>query len=109
MDKSLTYSKILTQVVRKASEIQPRLQKIEISSVCDAESGQFLILATGWDKSVWMNTILFHARLVDNKVAIEDDNLEEGLTDSLIAAGISPEDIVTGLSLEEKHLTVHLR
>lgn len=45
-------------------------------------------------------TILFHARLVDGKVVIENDNFEEGLTSALIKAGIAVEDIVTGLSQE---------
>ncbi|MFM6434044.1 MAG: element excision factor XisI family protein, partial [Microcystis panniformis] len=39
-------------------------------------------------------------RLFKNKIVIEDDNLEEGLTTNLIQAGIPPEDIITGLSLE---------
>jgi len=33
-----------------------------------------LILATGWDKQRWLDTILFHARLVDRQVIIEEDN-----------------------------------
>ncbi|KYC43760.1 XisI protein [Scytonema hofmannii PCC 7110] len=106
MDNSLTYAKILTQVLRKASTAQPRLQNIQLRSVCDAESGQFLIIATGWDKNTWLNTILFHARLVNSKVVIEDDNFEEGLTEALIAAGIAAEDIVTGLFQEQQHLSL---
>ena len=91
------------------SYTQPRLQNITISAVCDRESGQFLIIATGWDKGIWIDTILFHARLVDGKVVIEDDNFEEGLTSALIQAGIVAEDIVTGLSQErdkESHLLI---
>ncbi|HLP88738.1 MAG TPA: element excision factor XisI family protein [Nostocaceae cyanobacterium] len=101
MDKSLKYSQILTQVLRTETTIQPRLQNIKIRAVCDSESGQFLIIATGWDKKGWINTILFHARLADGKVVIEDDNFEEGLTETLIKAGIPAEDIVSGLSQEQ--------
>jgi len=98
MDKSLKYTEILTQVLRKESAIQPRLQKLKLSSVCDQESGQFLIIMTGWEKQTWTNTILFHAQLLNDKIVIEDDNFEQGLTNALIQAGIPPEDIVTGLS-----------
>lgn len=42
-----------------------------------------------------MDTILFHARLVENQVIIEEDNFEEGLTPALIATGIKREDITT--------------
>jgi hypothetical protein len=55
---------------------------------------------TGWEKETWINTILFHARLLDGKIVIEDDNFEEGLTTALIKAGIPPEDIINGLSVK---------
>jgi hypothetical protein len=51
MDYSLTYPEILTQVLRKASAAQPRLQTIQISAVCDTESGQFLIIANRLGKN----------------------------------------------------------
>ena len=98
MDKSLKYANILTQVLRKESAIQLGLQNLKISSVCDVEMGQFLIIMTGWEKENWTNTILFHARLVEDKILIEDDNFEEGLTNALIQAGISPKDIITEIS-----------
>ncbi|NES80338.1 MAG: XisI protein [Moorea sp. SIO2B7] len=103
MDKSLKYTDILTKVLRKESAIQPRLQNIKFSSVCDKESGHFLIIATGWEKGIWSNTILFHARLVNSKIVIEDDNFEEGITEILIKSGIAPEDIVTGIAQEQEY------
>ncbi len=95
MDNSLSYANILKKTLQEATIAQPRLQAIQLYPVCDVDSGHFLILATGWDKQRWIDTILFHARLVDNQVVIEEDNFEEGLSQALIAAGIKAEDIVT--------------
>lgn len=106
MDNSLIYSQIITQVLRKSSESQPGLQNIKIRSVCDVEAKEFLIIATGWDKGVWQDTILFHARLEKGKVVIEDDNFEEGLTEALITAGIASEDIITSFSQQQKYLSL---
>jgi hypothetical protein len=50
-------------------------------------------MATGWDKQQWLNTILFQAHLVGDHLTIEEDNFEEGLTQSLIEAGIPPQNI----------------
>jgi hypothetical protein len=47
----------------------PRLQAIQLYPVCDVDSGHFLILATGWDKQRWIDTILFHARLASQTEA----------------------------------------
>lgn len=100
MDCSLSYTDILKQTLQKATQAQPRLQAIQLYPVCDIDSGHFLILATGWDKQRWLDTILFHARLVDQQVIIEEDNFEEGLTSALISAGIPAEHIISSLNYQ---------
>lgn len=100
MDNSLSYTDILKKTLQEATIAQPRLQAIQLYPVCDVDSGHFLVLATGWDKQRWINTILFHARLVDHQVVIEEDNFEEGLSQELIEAGIKAEHIVTSSSLD---------
>jgi hypothetical protein len=97
MDQTLIYMDILKKTLQEAVVNQPRLQAIKLYPVCDTESGHFLVLATGWDKQRWMDTILFHARLVGQQIFIEEDNFEESLTQALIASGVKKEDIVTHL------------
>lgn len=94
MDRTLCYADILKRTVQDAAIDQPRLQAIQLHPVCDTESGHFLVLATGWDKQRWMDAILFHARLVENRIIIEEDNFEESLTQLLIDRGVRKEDIV---------------
>jgi hypothetical protein len=93
MDNSLNYANIIQQTLQTATIDQPRLQAIRVYPVCDIEAGHFLVLATGWDKQQWINTILFQAHLVDRQVFIDEDNFEEGLTSALIAAGIPAQNI----------------
>ena len=100
MSKSLDYAEILKKVVKDATIHQPSLQPIKLYPVCDLESGQFVVLATGFDKQKWMDFVLFHARLIekdnsDRQIIIEEDNFEEGLVNTLIEAGIRKEDIIT--------------
>ena len=94
-DNSLSYADIIENTLKEATKDQPRIQSIRLYPVCDRDSGNFLIMATGWDKKSWINTILFHAYLVDEKVTIEEDNFEEGLTSLLIEAGIDAKNIHT--------------
>ncbi|MEM9218901.1 MAG: element excision factor XisI family protein [Cyanobacteria bacterium P01_F01_bin.150] len=100
MDHSLDYANLLKKTLKEATVSQPRLQSIRLYPVCDLESGHFLILATGWDNQKWLDHVLFHARLVNNQVIIEDDNFEDGLTAALVDAGIHQEDIKTSLEAE---------
>jgi kynurenine formamidase len=98
MDNSLSYADIIQNTLQKATKDQPRIQSIQIYPVCDRDSGHFLVLATGWDKQRWVNTILFHAHLVDREVIIEEDNFEEGLTSQLVAAGIDAQNIRSSIT-----------
>jgi XisI protein len=97
MDNSLSYADIIQSTLQEATKDQPRLQSIQLYPVCDRESGHFLVLATGWDKQKWINTILFHAHLVAQEVIIEEDNFEEGLTSTLIQSGIDAANIRTSM------------
>lgn len=101
MDNSLSYADIIENTLQEATKDQPRLQSIRIYPVCDRASGNFLILATGWDKQSWLDTILFHAYLIDREVTIEEDNFEEGLTSMLISAGIDAKDIHTSIARQK--------
>jgi XisI protein len=98
MDNSLSYADIIENTLKEATKDQPRLQSIRLYPVCDRNSGNFLIMATGWDKKDWINTILFHAYLVDRNITIEEDNFEEGLTSLLIEAGIDEKNIHTSMA-----------
>jgi hypothetical protein len=91
----LNYVNILKKTVQEATIAQPSLQKIELYPVCDPDSGNFLVLATGWDKQQRLDSIMFHARLCDRQIIIETDNFEEGLSDTLVAAGVRGKDIIT--------------
>lgn len=100
MDTTLNYAEIIKKTVQDATIDQPSIQPIKLYPVCDAESGNFVALATGFDKQKWIDNVIFHARLItkdnsDRQVIIEEDNFEEGLVDTLIEAGIKKEDIVT--------------
>jgi hypothetical protein len=100
MDATLNYAEILKKIVNAATADQPTIQAIKLYPVCDVESGNFVVLATGFDKKGWIDSVLFHALLIetdnlDRKIVIEEDNFEEGLADILIAAGVKKEDIVT--------------
>jgi predicted metal-dependent phosphotriesterase family hydrolase len=100
MNTPLNYAEIIKKTVNDAIIDQPSIQAIKLYPVCDIKSGNFVVLATGFDKQKWMDNVIFHARLIEkdnsnSQIIIEEDNFEEGLVDTLIKAGIKKEDIVT--------------
>ena len=94
MDTTMSYADILTKVMRDEEQFQPSFVPVKIVPVCDPTSGQFLLVAVGWEGRRRVDNILFHAQLIDGHVIIETDNTEEGLKPLLIEAGIRAEDFL---------------
>jgi hypothetical protein len=101
MDQTMKYADILTQVLREESKVQPKHGPAKLVSACDPATGQFLLIAVGWEKKERVDCIIFHAQLIDGTVVIETDNIEEGLTAALIEAGIHEGDIISGEDFDE--------
>ena len=97
MENSGRYAEILTQIFRKIAIQQQTLRSLKIRSICDGDAGQFLIVATGWDRSAgklaWHDAILVDVWLQDGKVVVVENNMEY-LLEELIEAGVPEIDIV---------------
>ena len=94
MAQTINYADVLERVLHAESALQPALQPIAISALCDRQAGRFMLVATGWENKQRLDSIIFHARLSESKVIIETDQTEEGLTPTLVAAGIRESDII---------------
>ncbi|NOT58709.1 MAG: XisI protein [Acidobacteria bacterium] len=95
MDQQINFDDLLTQVIGNETQYQP-LGGPEIVSVCDHQTGQYMLVAVGWQKDRHINQIVFHARLLNGLVVIETDNTEEGLKNELVEAGLPASQIVFG-------------
>jgi hypothetical protein len=100
MDTTMSYADILTKVMRDEERFQPSFVKVKIVSVCDPTTGQFMLIAVGWEGRRRVDSILFHAQLIDGQVIIETDKTEEGLKPALVEAGIREEDFLSDRDLD---------
>lgn len=104
MDNSQQYAELLKQVFRTTAMQHPNPRSLKIRSICDLEAGQFLLVATGWERSAgklaWHDYILADVWLQGGKVVVVESNIENFL-DDLVAGGIAAEDVVSIEDLED--------
>ena len=93
MAQTVNYADIITRVIREEAASFPKNSPLKIVSVCDHESGEFFLIEYGRENKRRVDNIIFHARLVNGKVIIETDWIEDGLRVPMVEAGIDPEDI----------------
>ncbi len=96
MDRMTQYRKIVEGIIHQHVEQEKKESNSELLAVCDAESGNYLLMEVGWEPSQRIYNTLFHLRLKDNQVWIEEDWSEQGIARELLDAGVPSNAIELG-------------
>ena len=96
MEKLARYRAILRQVVEQAAEYPPSAGAVEAIPICDEARDHYQVLHLGWNDLGRVFVVIAHLRLREGKIWIEHDGTTDGLANTLVAAGIPPEDVVLG-------------
>jgi hypothetical protein len=94
MDKLDSYQKIIQNVVKEYAKYKPSHGKIEAIPICDVENNNYLLMGVGWDRTGRVHDVVLHLRIKDDKIWVEWDGIEQGITQDLLEAGVLEEDIM---------------
>ena len=96
MDQITHYKTIVKQLLDKFVSIYgtSMTSDVDYLRVYDDENAQYMILRHGWDGKRRVQGIPLFARLIDNKVWVEEDWTDFEFVDRLLDAGIKKQDIV---------------
>jgi XisI protein len=79
MNNSRRYAEILRQVFQRIASQHGHAKGLRVRSICDEVSGQFLIVATGWDRSAdrvaWHDSIMVDVFIRDGKVVFIENEV----------------------------------
>ncbi len=96
MDQLDTYRQVIRKVLKPYTDITYANVNVKNHQVFDSETDQYLILSEGWDRQHHLHSCLIHIEIINDKVWVQCDNTEDGITEELIQAGIPKENIVLG-------------
>ena len=100
------YRNIVTQIFKNHAQYKPSHGEIESLTLGDAIADNYLLLDTGWDRTGRVHAVVFHLRIVGEKILIESDGTEKGIALELLELGVPREDIVLGfIRPKRRHLT----
>lgn len=68
--------------------------------IIDKDADNYLILLEGWENRERIHGCLVHLQIIDRKIWIQRDGIEEGIATELLEAGILKEQIVLGFKSE---------
>ncbi|MDM8529621.1 XisI protein [Anaerolineales bacterium HSG25] len=97
MDKLAKYRQLIKQLLLDHESLINRSRwqpNLETHALCDETRDRYMIFETGWWGPKRVHSTTIYVRLYKNKVYIEEDWTEDGITPVLMNAGIPREDIV---------------
>ena len=75
---------------------QPSDMDIEFIPVEDTKKNHYQINAMGWESYKRVFNLLFHIDIIGDKIWVQEDKMEESITERLVEKGVSKKDIVIG-------------
>lgn len=96
MDKIDSFRGIIKQILSQHAEHTLGYGDIETIPTFDERNDSYLLLDVGWGKTGRVYAVSLHLRIKENKIWVERDNTDVGITEELLEAGIEKEDIVLG-------------
>ena len=94
MDTLIQYQDILENILIKYTKLPYRYGDITTSLIISQDKNQFLLIDEGWEKGLRVHGCLFHGQIIDDKIWIHYDGIEDSITEELVAMGIPKEKIV---------------
>lgn len=95
MDKLTFYRELVIQILEKYAHVKP-LGDIEVETFFDEDNHHYQVFHRGWVNSRRVFGPLIHIDLINDKIWIQHDGTETGITNQLMDLGVPKEDIVLG-------------
>jgi len=105
MDTITTYRNIVKQVMLQYARLRPSHGNIRLDAVLDEARDHYALMQVGWDRGRRVRGNLVYVTMSDDRVYIEYDGIEHGITQDLIKRGISQDRIVLAFLPETQGAT----
>jgi hypothetical protein len=96
MDTLEFYRQTIERILRKYADIPSAYEEIEQHLIIDKHRNHFMLFDVGWQQKRRVHGCVTHVQIIDDKIWIQRDGIEDGITDELVEAGIAKGKIVLG-------------
>jgi hypothetical protein len=102
MDKLARYTTIIKKILQEDASYGPSHGEIEPHLVFDDEHRSYQLMYVGWDRRRRVHGVIYHLRIQNDKIYIEEDTSNQPIAESLLEAGVPREDIVLAFHAPDK-------
>lgn len=94
MDNLTFYRDTVEKILKDHAAIPYSHGDIKQYVIVDRERTHFLLFDEGWDRNKRVHGCVAHVEIIDDKIWIHYDGIEDSITEELVAAGVPKDRIV---------------
>lgn len=94
MEKLAKYRQIIQSILLTYTEIPYSHGELICKPIFDKSRDSYLLMTLGWDRKARVHGCLIHVDIINEKVWVQRDETEDGVTLEFVAAGIPASDVV---------------
>jgi XisI protein len=94
MDKLTRYRQIIKDTLNECAAIPFSYGEIEQRVFIDREENNFFLFNIGWHNKKRIHGCVVHIEIINDKIWIQQDGIEDGIANDFLKAGIPQDEIV---------------
>lgn len=94
MDKLDYFYNIIYSIIKEYADLPYADRNLHHKLIISDDKKNYLLMTIGWKNDVKIHGSVVHLEIINDKIWIHRDGLEDGITDDLLEAGITKDEIV---------------
>lgn len=96
MDNLTLFYNIIYPILKEYADFPYRYGDLKHQLIVSNDLKNYLLMTLGWENDIRVHGCLVHLEIINDKIWIHRDGLEDGIANDLVAAGIPKNQIVLG-------------
>jgi XisI protein len=101
MDNLNSLYQIIYPILKEYADLPYHYGDLKHQLIVGEDRSQYLLMTIGWEKGMRVHGCLVHLEIINDKIWVHRDGLEDGIANDLVAAGIPKSQIVLGFHPED--------
>jgi hypothetical protein len=101
MDTLENYRENIYKILKHHGDIPYAYGQIESEVVVSQDRNHYLLMIAGWDGDLRIHGCVVDVAIINDKIWIQRDGIEDGITDDLVAAGVPKDRIILAFHPQE--------
>jgi len=94
MDKLTNYYQLIYPILKEYADLPYYDPNLKHKLIISDDKKDYLLMTIGWRNDVKIHGCVVHLEIINDKIWIHRDGLEDGIADDLVRAGIPKSEIV---------------